>query len=94
MPKNILQDPRYATLRILIDTGRLNTLREILDYIPAEVLATDLNDDAERLVDLFFNLKNITMNEINDLATVIGCDFEKMAMLAARQHIEDMKKPQ
>jgi hypothetical protein len=82
---------KYATLRILIDTGGLTSLREILDHIPAEVLATDLNDDAERLVDLFFNTKDITMDEINAIAELIGCDFEQMAMLAARQHLADLK---
>lgn len=85
-----LQGPRYTTLRILIDAGRLNTLREVLDYIPIEVLAVDLNDDAGRLKDLFHNTKDIVMDEINAWAELINCDFEKMAMLVARQYLADM----
>jgi hypothetical protein len=85
----ILQSSRYTTLRILIDAGRLNTLREILDYIPIDVLAADLNDDAGRLHDLFHNTKDIVMDEINAWAELIDCDFEKMAMLVAKQHLVD-----
>jgi hypothetical protein len=88
-----MADSRYATLRILIDTGALTSLREILDHVPAEVLAADLKDDAGRLIDLFFNTKDIIMNEINAWAEVIGCDFEQMAKLVVNQHLEDLKKP-
>lgn len=82
---------KYTTLRILIDTGAVTSLRQILDYMPAEILAKDLKDDPGRLIDLFFNTKDITMNEINALAELVDCDFEQMARLVVNQHLADMK---
>lgn len=90
MANPILQSPRYTTLRILIDAGRLNTLREILDYVPVEVLAADLNDDAGRLHDLFHRTKDITMGEINRWTELIDCEAEAFYKLVINQYMVDM----
>lgn len=83
------EDPRYVTLRILIDAGSLQNLRDILEYVPVEVLAADLKDDGGRLIDLFHNTKDITMGEIHKWADLIDCDADKFYKLVINQYLAD-----
>lgn len=73
------KDKRYNTAKKLIEMGAMTSISEILDVIPKTVIGQDMGMHHETFNKLIRNPGNFTLNQIFQIAALIGVD--KMAML-------------
>ena len=75
---HVPKDSRYTTIRIQVESNNLKNIADILDYIPASILAQDLPLKPTRLNKIFANPAQFTMHEMHLLAELIDCDFKRI----------------
>jgi plasmid maintenance system antidote protein VapI len=73
------KDKRYNTAKKLIEMGAMTSISEILDVIPKTVIGQDMGMHHETFNKLIRNPGNFTLNQIFQIAALIGVD--KMAMV-------------
>jgi len=73
------KDKRYNTAKKLFEMGAMTNISEILDVIPKTVIGKDMGMHHDTFNRLLSNPGNFTLNQIFQLAALIGVD--KMAML-------------
>ena len=73
------KDKRYNTAKKLIEMGAMTGISEILDVIPKTVIGQDMGMHNETFNKLIRNPGNFTLNQIFQLAALIGVD--KMIMV-------------
>lgn len=73
------KDKRYNTAKKLIEMGAMTGISEILDVIPKTVIGQDMGMHHETFNKLIRNPGNFTLNQIFQLAALIGVD--KMIMV-------------
>jgi hypothetical protein len=73
------KDKRYNTAKKLIEMGAMKSISEILDVIPKTVIGLDMRMHHDTFKRLLSNPGNFTLNQIFQLASLIGVD--KMTML-------------
>ena len=73
------KDKRYNTVKKLIEMGAMKSVSEIVDVIPKTVIGLDMKMHHDTLNRHLKNPGNFTLNQIFQLASLIGVD--KMAML-------------
>jgi len=88
------RDPRYNTVKIMIEGGHVTEFRQIFDkeYIPKTTVATDMGTNYKRLVRL---IDDVTQFKVGDIVTVAGffdVDTRVLFNLIANQIGSD-KKP-
>jgi len=82
MPKR--KDPRYKTLRIVINAGGIKSFRDLFKVVPRSVVAGDLGTNNNRFYRLVLNPGDFTFNEIRQMAKLIGCKYEQLRELVER----------
>jgi hypothetical protein len=70
-----IRDPRYTTVRILIEDHKINRITDIFKYIPPSVVAKDMHTNITALENKFAHLWQFTIGDIYRLAEIIDCDF-------------------
>ena len=73
------KDKRYNTAKKLIEMGAMKSISEILEVIPKTVIGLDMRMHHDTFKRLLNNPGNFTLNQIFQLASLIGVD--KMTML-------------
>ena len=87
----MVKDPRYKTVKILIEGGHLSEFRQIFENIPKTTVAQDMGTNYKRLVRL---AEEVTQFKVEDLVTLATFfDVDKMAMFKlVSQQIDNDKK--
>lgn len=86
------KDKRYATVKILMDTGNLTSLLEIFDTLPKTVVAKDFGTNYTRFDRLIRNPDDFKLKELYTLARLFEIDEMKMISLVHSQYISKKKK--
>ena len=89
-----MKDKRYETVKILIDTGNLKRLSDIIDNIPPGILAKDLSTNYNRLIKVIENPSELRLRELVKLANLLGIDKTKFADIVISQLEKDADENQ
>lgn len=68
------KDPRYKTLKIMIETGNIKAFEEMFNVVPKTVVATDLGINYGRFLDKLNSLQDFSLKELFKLADLIEVD--------------------
>lgn len=83
------KDPRYKTVKILIEGGHISQLKEVWDNIPKSVVAADTGKNYKRFARVFNNLTQLKVEDIILLADIIEVDKRSIFNLVANQIDDD-----
>jgi hypothetical protein len=79
------RDPRYDTIKGLLQAGAIVRFTDIFDWIPPTVVAKDLHTNGTRLKRMIKNPEEFQMKDINTIAKLIGCDPRKLGLMAVAE---------
>lgn len=88
------KDPRYDTIKGLLQAGAITRFTDIFAWIPASVVAKDLHTNGARMKRMIKNPEEFQMRDINTIARLIGCDPKKlglMAVIEAKEKLDQQK---
>lgn len=88
------RDKRYATIKILVDTGHITEFRQFFDQIPPTVVKDDLGTNFNRLKRLISHVEEFSLKELFRIGEFCGIEKEKMLALAYNQIRKDEEKKQ
>lgn len=87
-----MKDPRYKAIKSLIETKRLQGLKDAFEIIPITIVRTDLKVNYNTLRRKIDNSELITVNDILSLAKLIEVDPVEIFRLSVLDY-EKQKKP-
>jgi len=91
LPCAQMRDPRYDTIRGLLQEKAIEKFTDIFNWIPYTVVANDFGTNNQRIKKMVADPSLWTLGEIYKLADFIGCNKKKLAEMAVDQ-VEDMNK--
>lgn len=88
------RDPRYDTIKGLLQAGAITRFTDIFAWIPATVVAKDLHTNGTRMKRMIKNPEEFQVKDINAIAHLIGCNPKKLGLMAVIEAKEklDQKK--
>jgi len=69
------KDPRYKTLRIVINAGGIKSFGDLFKVVPRSVVAGDLRTNNNRFYKLILKPGELTYNEAQKISRIIGCKY-------------------
>ncbi len=72
--QTMTKDPRYKTLKVMIETGNIPSLEEIFNIVPKTVVAADLGINYTRFLARVSKPAEFTLDELIRLAKLIEVD--------------------
>jgi hypothetical protein len=81
------KDPRYHSVKALIETGRINRFSEIFLYIPKSVLAYDLKINNARMSTLIVRTEQFSLEQLFKIAELIETDKRVVFELAYQEYL-------
>lgn len=87
------KDPRYATVRHLIETGYVTMFAQIFETIPKSVIAKDVGMNNTRFTWLMGDPAEFTLEELFRIAELLGIEREAMVALVMKEIISGPSKP-
>lgn len=79
------KDPRYDTIKGLLQAGAIVRFTDIFAWIPYTVVAKDLHTNNNRMKKMIANPEEFQMKDINTIAKLIGCDPKKLGLMAVAE---------
>ncbi len=87
-----MRDQRYDTIKGLLKEGKgIKKFTDIFTWIPFSVVADDLKTNRPRMRKMVADPSHWKLNEVYQLADLIGYDRKKLALMAVDQ-VEVMRK--
>lgn len=87
-----MKDPRYQTLKGLLNAGAIKQFTDIFTWIPPTVVAKDFGTNNARMKKMVADPSLWQLSELYQLAEWIEYDPKKLALMAVDQ-VEKMKSP-
>lgn len=78
------KDPRYKTLKIVLDAGGVKAFKDIFKIIPKSIISKDMHTNNNRMQALIDNPGKFTYCEIAEIAGLIGCDYRQIRDLVEK----------
>jgi hypothetical protein len=78
------KDHRYKTIKIVMDAGQIKSFKDIFKIIPKSVVGKDMHMNNNRMQRLIDYPANFTMEEVNIMASLIGCEYTALRDLAEK----------
>ncbi len=78
-------DPRYGSIKVLIESGHVKTIREIFLFIPKTTVYKDLGANFNRFDRAILDPYIFRMRELFTLAELFGVEAAKLVELACAQ---------
>src|SRR5690349_13771805 len=79
------KDHRYRTVRVMLNArGGIKSFKEIFKILPRSVMAQNMHTNNNRFYRLVLNPGDFTINEIRQMARLIGCKYEKLRDLVEK----------
>lgn len=85
------KDKRYAATKVLIESGHIQTFRQIFDHIPRSVVYSDLGINYTRFKELLSNTARFTLQELIILGKLFEMDAKTLIDMAYDQFLTDQK---
>lgn len=85
-----MPDPRYDTILGLLKLGHIKKFTDIFSYIPYTVVANDFSTNHNRMKKMAADPSLWSLEELYQLADLIGYDRKKLALMAVDQ-VREMK---
>ncbi len=82
------KDPRYKTLKVMLETGNVHTLEEVFNIVPKTVVAADLGINYTRFLARLKKPGGFTLDELLRLAVLSEIDNKTLISLV----IADIEK--
>ncbi|HEY8387272.1 MAG TPA: hypothetical protein VIK74_01645 [Parasegetibacter sp.] len=68
------KDPRYKTVKIMLETGNISQFSEIFDIIPRSIVSADIGMNYTRFVNRLKKPELFILKELLTIAHYIGVD--------------------
>jgi hypothetical protein len=81
-------DSRYSTIKGLLDAGAIKKFTEIFEWIPHSTVAQDFKTSNRRMKEMTNDPGRWKIEEIWELADLIGYDKKKLALMALKESQE------
>ncbi len=78
-------DPRYSTIKVLIDAGHIKCIRDIFVFIPKTIVYKDLGANFNRFDKAIIDPSLFKLKELITLADMFGVDAKRMIDMAYEQ---------
>lgn len=78
------KDHRYKTIKIVMEAGQIKNFKDIFKIIPKSVVGKDMHTNNNRMQRLIDHPGEFTMDEINRIAELIGCEYIALRQLAEK----------
>lgn len=85
------KDPRYKTVKILIEGGHVSELRQVFENIPKTTVSSDIGTNYKRFVRLIDEVGQLKVQDITTIAAVFDVDKRSIFNLVANQIDNDKK---
>ena len=86
-----MRDPRYDTIKGLLKEGKeIKKFTDIFNWIPFSIVANDLGTNRPRMKKMTIDPALWKLEEVYQLADLIGYDRKKLALMAVDQ-LEKMR---
>lgn len=80
----------YTTIRILIETGGITRLPQILDHVPAPTLANDLKMTEADLLHLLSNPGTFNVQHIHAFGELLDVEMDVILTMVTDQFLEEL----
>ncbi|HEY8893872.1 MAG TPA: hypothetical protein VIM79_03625 [Niastella sp.] len=79
------KDPRYGTVKVLIEGGYVHTFRDMFQHLPKSVLGFSMGINNTRITRLIDHPDQFTIKEIDRIAALLDIDPWKIIKLVYAQ---------
>jgi len=86
------RDHRYDVVKLMINSGDVESFNDIFRYIPKTVVATDLGKKVDRFTSLMNRVEKFTVGELFTIARFCSISESKILELMLNEHIKNKKK--
>lgn len=86
-------DPRYSTIKVLIEAGHIKSIRDIFHFIPKTTVYRDLGINYNRFYRAIYDPSIFRLVELVRLAELFGLDARKFIEMAYEQSLTVKRKP-
>jgi hypothetical protein len=90
--KNPGRDPRYGTIKVLIESGHITSIRDIFHFIPKTTVYKDLGVNFNRFDRAILDPAIFRVEELKELAEMFEVDAKKFIDMAYEQSLTVRKK--
>lgn len=90
--KAILKDPRYDTIKVLINAGHIKTIKDIFIFIPKTVVYRDFGANFIRFDLAITNPSKFRLGELMLLAEMFDVDAKRIIDMAYEQSLTLKKR--
>jgi len=80
-------DPRYGTIKVLIEAGHIKTIQDIFQFIPKTTVYRDLGINYNRFNRAILNPSIFRLGELRQLAEMFNIDARKFIDMACEQSL-------
>jgi hypothetical protein len=84
----MIRDPRYASVKALIESGHIKSIRDIFINIPKTTVYKDLGINFNRFDRAILNPSIFRMQELVALAELFEVDAKQLIDIAYEQYLE------
>jgi hypothetical protein len=86
------KDPRYKALKILIEAGYIEYIKDIFTHIPKSIIRADIGTNTARMTRLISDPSEFTIKELYKIASLINVDPIRIVNLVHSQISIGQKK--
>ena len=86
------KDPRYVTMKKLVDGGLITEFKELIVSFPPAQFAKDLRKNYNRINNCIKNPEKFTLEEIDAISRLIEVEFDKLIRLIRTEYLNKLQK--
>ena len=82
------RDPRYRSIRSMVNDGAIKSLNEIFNHIPKSIVAADCGKKVTRFTHLMENVDEFKMRELFKIGALCDLTATQTLELAREQYLK------
>jgi hypothetical protein len=86
------KDIRYESVKVLIETGRIQEFQQIFNYLPKSILAHDLGTNNNRMTRLINHVEQFTLEELSRISNLLGVNYKTILTIVHNQYFGEQKR--
>jgi plasmid maintenance system antidote protein VapI len=86
------KDIRYESVKVLIETGRIQEFQQIFNYLPKSILAHDLGTNNNRMTRLINHVEQFTLEELSRISNLLGVNYKTILAIVHNQYFGEQKR--
>lgn len=80
------KDIRYESVKVLIETGRIQEFRQIFSYLPKSIMAHDLGTNNNRMTRLINHVEQFSLEELFRISNLLDVNYKTVLILIHNQY--------